>query len=77
MRQLPESSGARGPEGFLRRAPLARRSGVLQVLRLLQVSGGPALHGSAGLPLLLCGVQEENHGLEGQNDSLHLLHNHL
>lgn len=65
MRSLPESGGARGPEGFLRRAPLARRARVLQVRRLLQVPGRPALHGGAGLPLLLRGVQEENHGLEG------------
>lgn len=74
---LPGRSGARSPEGFLRRTPLARRATVLQVLRMLQVPDRPALHGSAKLPLLLCGVQKENHGLEGQNKSLRLLHNHL
>ncbi len=77
MLGLPECGRARGPEGFLWRAPLARRAAVLQVLRLLQVPDRPALHGSTELPLLLCGVQEENHGLGGQNNSLHLLHNHL
>lgn len=77
MLLLPEGGRARGPEGFLRRVPLARRAAVLQVLRLLQVPGRPAIHGSAALPLLLCGVQEENHGLEGQNNAIHLLLNHL
>ena len=66
---LPECGGARGTEGFLWRAPLARRAAVLQVLRMLQVPDRPALHGGEELPLLLCGVQEENHDLEGQNIS--------
>lgn len=60
---LPERRGARGPAGLLRRAPLARRAPVLQVLRLLQVPDGTALHGGAGLPLLLCGVQEDKDAL--------------
>lgn len=64
MLSLPESGRARGPEGFLRRAPLARRAAVLQVLRLLQVPDRPALHGSAELPLLLGGVQKENLALD-------------
>lgn len=66
---LPECCRARGPEGFLRRAPLARRATVLQVLWLLQVSDQPALHGGTELPLLLGGMQKENYGLD------HLLHN--
>ena len=64
MQIVPGSDRARGPEGFVRGAPLARRAGVLQVLRLLQVSGRPALHGSAGPPLLLSGVQKESPGLD-------------
>lgn len=67
MLSLPECGRTRGPEGFLRRIPLARRATVLQVFWMLQVPDRPAFHGSAGLPLLLCGVQKENHGLEGQN----------
>lgn len=38
---------------------------MLPVLLLLQVSDRPALHGRAGLPLLLSGVQKENHALDG------------
>lgn len=60
---VPAAGGARGPAGLLRRAPLARPARVLQVRRLRQVSDGPALHGRAGRPLLLSGVQEERRGL--------------
>lgn len=70
MLVLPERGGARGPKGFLRRSPLARRTTVLQVLRLLQVPDWPALYGSEELPVLLGGVQEESHGLKGQDQSL-------
>lgn len=70
MLSVPDCGRAWGPEGFLRRASLACRATVLQVLRLLQVLDRPTLHGSAELPLLFCGVQEENHGLENQNNSL-------
>lgn len=62
---VPEAAGARSPAGLLRRAPLARRARVLQVRRLRQVSDRPALHGRAGRPLLLGGVQEESRGLRG------------
>lgn len=62
---LQEASGPRGSEGLLRRPPLARRAAVLPVLRLLQVLDRSAFHGRAGLPLLLSGVQEENHALDG------------
>ena len=65
MLGLWERSGARVPEGLLRRVPLARRAAVLQVLRLLQVPDGRALHGGAGPPLLLHGMQEEDRGLRG------------
>lgn len=62
---LQEPGGPRGSEGLLRRPPLARRATVLPVLRLLQVPDRPALHGRAGIPLLLGGVQKENHALVG------------
>lgn len=65
MLVLQEASGPRGSEGLLRRPPLARRATVLPVLRLLQVPDRPALHGCAGLPLLLSGVQKANHALDG------------
>lgn len=42
---------------------------MLQVLRLLQVSGRPALHGSAGPPPLLSGVQKESLGLDCSDQS--------
>lgn len=74
MLGLSERGGARGPARFLRRAPLARRAAVLQVLRLLQVPDGPAIHGGAVLPLLLGGVQEKNRGLNG---ALHHRRNHM
>lgn len=60
---VPAAGGAWSPAGLLRRAPLARPAGVLQVCRLRQVSDGPALHGRPGRPLLLSGVQEERRGL--------------
>lgn len=66
---VPEAGGARSPAGFLRRPSLARRARLLQVRWLLQVSDGPALHGRAELPLLLGGVQKENHGLESRRPS--------
>lgn len=63
MRVVPAAGGARGPAGLLRRAPLARPAAVLQVCRLRQVPGGPALHGAPERPLLFSGVQEEGRGL--------------
>lgn len=62
---LQESSGPRGSEGLLRRPPLARYHRVFHVLRLLQVPDRSALHGRAGLPHLLSGVQKEDHAING------------
>jgi len=61
--RLPPAGGARGPEGLLRRAPLARRAALLPLRRLLRGPGGPALHGGAGGAVLLRGLQEEDGGL--------------